>query len=126
MTKKLTSVAKFPVTPPPPIRLLNEEQVLTAAEHILAQHGNSLDMYTLYEAICDTYHVQFTDPDKKDYGIMLARIHTILCVNDRHFAWDPARRTWIYGTFHNTAKNTTTMEPSDDVPDSPDKVLAIQ
>jgi len=37
MTKKLTSVAKFPVTPPPPIRLLNEEQVLTAAEHILAQ-----------------------------------------------------------------------------------------
>jgi len=117
MTNNKKSIAPTPSNDPP-LQLLREDQVLVAAAHILAQHGNRLEMYPLYEAICDTYHVQFTNPEKKDYGAMLARIHTILCVNDRHFAWDHKLREWVYGPFGSTAKSIAAVNPVDGVLDS--------
>lgn len=95
------------VLPTPVHGLLTIEQVLSVAPRILARHDNRLNCYALYDAICDTYHVTFTDPDKRDYGVMLSRIHTILCYTPRHYQWDPEMRGWIYGTFENKSKAST-------------------
>jgi hypothetical protein len=106
MTKKKIS-KKVLSLPTIPKGLLTIEQVLDAAPAILAQNNNQLDCYTLYETICEVYHVKFSDPNKKDYGYMLARIHTIICYTPRHYEWVPEIRGWKYGTFQNIAKTVS-------------------